>query len=348
MFCPICKAEYRQGFTHCSDCDVDLVDAISPRTIQATQAWEKSVQSGGYTEQLWQGEDPHFYLSLLWSIWNAGIPCLGRPARPPSFDYNGKTSYQKSGTPSFEIRVSESSLTLARWALESARETFEKKENADGAIEESPKKRDEAVSVCPLCGAQFAVGTPTCPNCRVALCISYDESDVEDLSRLLCNLPHPQFSYAIRAALLEADIPFNDAGYSGRNGIFGGRRDSTSDYVIVLESDYNRATQVLARVLQLWEFEPGAGFDRPRSPLQSYWPARAAEEGWLPEDLTAIAWSGGNLSTMSGLVLVLREHKIPYTVDISQIGSGKLMVHPDDEIRAREVLREVVEGVLPE
>lgn len=25
MFCPRCKAEYRQGFTHCPDCDVDLV-----------------------------------------------------------------------------------------------------------------------------------------------------------------------------------------------------------------------------------------------------------------------------------------------------------------------------------
>src|SRR5256886_14619096 len=25
MYCPQCKAEYRQGFTRCSDCDVDLV-----------------------------------------------------------------------------------------------------------------------------------------------------------------------------------------------------------------------------------------------------------------------------------------------------------------------------------
>ena len=29
MFCPVCKAEYRLGFTHCSDCDVDLVETLA-------------------------------------------------------------------------------------------------------------------------------------------------------------------------------------------------------------------------------------------------------------------------------------------------------------------------------
>ena len=28
MFCPQCKAEYRAGFTKCSDCDVDLVKEL--------------------------------------------------------------------------------------------------------------------------------------------------------------------------------------------------------------------------------------------------------------------------------------------------------------------------------
>jgi len=28
MFCPKCKAEYREGFTHCLDCDVDLVASL--------------------------------------------------------------------------------------------------------------------------------------------------------------------------------------------------------------------------------------------------------------------------------------------------------------------------------
>ena len=30
MFCPVCKDEYRAGFTRCATCDVDLVHAIAP------------------------------------------------------------------------------------------------------------------------------------------------------------------------------------------------------------------------------------------------------------------------------------------------------------------------------
>jgi hypothetical protein len=32
MFCPKCKAEYRFGFTHCADCDVDLVESLDVPT----------------------------------------------------------------------------------------------------------------------------------------------------------------------------------------------------------------------------------------------------------------------------------------------------------------------------
>ena len=31
MFCPECEAEYREGFTQCSDCDVPLVTTLAPR-----------------------------------------------------------------------------------------------------------------------------------------------------------------------------------------------------------------------------------------------------------------------------------------------------------------------------
>ena len=30
MFCPKCKAEYREGFSRCADCGIDLVPELSP------------------------------------------------------------------------------------------------------------------------------------------------------------------------------------------------------------------------------------------------------------------------------------------------------------------------------
>jgi hypothetical protein len=38
MFCPQCKAEYRPGFTRCSDCDVDLVERL-PLEAPMKRAW---------------------------------------------------------------------------------------------------------------------------------------------------------------------------------------------------------------------------------------------------------------------------------------------------------------------
>jgi hypothetical protein len=30
MYCPICRSEFRDGFTHCPDCDENLVDDLPP------------------------------------------------------------------------------------------------------------------------------------------------------------------------------------------------------------------------------------------------------------------------------------------------------------------------------
>jgi hypothetical protein len=50
MFCPICKSEYRDGFTKCSDCGVDLVTRL-PEKVPAPGETD-----GNATELLWSGD----------------------------------------------------------------------------------------------------------------------------------------------------------------------------------------------------------------------------------------------------------------------------------------------------
>lgn len=38
MFCPVCRSEYREGFTHCPDCDEDLVLGLPELPAEAKRS----------------------------------------------------------------------------------------------------------------------------------------------------------------------------------------------------------------------------------------------------------------------------------------------------------------------
>jgi hypothetical protein len=70
-------------------------------------------------------------------------------------------------------------------------------------------------------------------------------------------------------------------------------------------------------------------------------------EGWHPEDATVEIWSAESAEPVDMLGNSLRENKIHYRFTQAG-GKHTLFVLPDDETRAREIVREVVEGVPPE
>jgi hypothetical protein len=56
MICPNCNAEYRPGFSHCVDCDVDLVEA-TPGALVAPHADSSAVETEDPFCEFWKGED---------------------------------------------------------------------------------------------------------------------------------------------------------------------------------------------------------------------------------------------------------------------------------------------------
>jgi hypothetical protein len=61
VFCPLCKAEFRDGFTECSDCHIGLV---------ASYAEAESIGA----ERIWDGDDRKKCGRILDALLAAGIP----------------------------------------------------------------------------------------------------------------------------------------------------------------------------------------------------------------------------------------------------------------------------------
>jgi len=340
MFCPQCRVEYRPGFSRCTDCDVDLVD----EKLAVQHQKVRSELPHKLTARLWHGSDPHLYLALISSLAGGGVPCFGRPVNPPAYDSFEEQPPGSYSAVEFEVLVSEESLSFARWILSSNEEVY-KEEEADstdsGGEAEEEDVEPDVVGICPLCFAEFTEARSVCPNCGVPLRSPQRGALEQNPGRTLCHLAHPQFLADLRMALLRVGIPFNNAS-------FPQGPDTLRSDVSVLRSDFERATEVLAQVLQYWEFDRSIHFGSSYDPRESYWPQRAKSKGWYPEDLGSMLWTGHNLGVLEGIGMALREHEIAYRVDSPEPGSAKLFIHPEDEASAREILRDVLEGVSPE
>jgi len=342
MICPVCKAEYRQGFTRCTDCEVDLVHTYEEAARRPV--FRESAAPDNYPELLWRGTDPHFYLNLLAYLGSKRILCLGRPMNPPPYDSFEEQPAGSGLTTEFEILVSRQDISFARWILHSA-EAMYKEEEADEsharAEEDEPEASLDVAGVCPLCGGEFPSASSLCPNCGVPLRSPRLSSLEDNPVKLLCDLPHPSFLADLRKALHIRGIPFNNAN-------FPEGPDSRRTNVLVLDSDYDRATEVLAQLLQYWEFDRSFKVGLCPDPRDPYWPMRAEDSGWYPADLELQIWTGSNVDALDAVGMALREHEIAYRVEVEEPDKAKIFIHPDDESRAQEIVKEVVEGQPPE
>lgn len=74
MFCPQCKSEYRQGFTRCADCDVDLIASLP----EAGEAGFNPARRGTLV-RLWEGENLALHVKLREALEQVGIPYYDKP-----------------------------------------------------------------------------------------------------------------------------------------------------------------------------------------------------------------------------------------------------------------------------
>ena len=73
MFCPVCKYEYRRGFTHCNDCDVDLVDAL-PSEADVDHKLRTPADEMAQPTLLWKGANGVTFSAITAALDTAKVP----------------------------------------------------------------------------------------------------------------------------------------------------------------------------------------------------------------------------------------------------------------------------------
>ncbi|HET7149863.1 MAG TPA: hypothetical protein VFI60_00520 [Candidatus Acidoferrum sp.] len=90
--------------------------------------------------------------------------------------------------------------------------------------------------------------------------------------------------------------------------------------------------------------ELGAQDDLPVQEVHGDWNPR----GWFPEDATQEIWSSNPYGGETIVEMCLRENRINYRIEQGGAEPRRVFVMPKDEVRAREIVREIVEGAPPE
>jgi hypothetical protein len=161
MFCPQCKAEYREGFYRCADCNIDLVSYLEESAARAQPSRDEP------SVALWRGQDPVVYTSLLNALREAQVPFHERVMRDPEGLYSSAFPAYLGG-PGFEVLVFVPDLERAQAVLESVLEELEM--SADSPLEtESPSE--------PI--ARVTQGSPKGWEPEEAIAVAWSGNDTE-------------------------------------------------------------------------------------------------------------------------------------------------------------------------
>ena len=211
--------------------------------------------------------------------------------------------------------------------------------------------------ICPNCKCEYIRGVTQCAECGVALVDALDPSKPDPQDGLevvsVWEGNDPSEYASVKDALEKAGIPVIDqesAGYF----IFPSMRPKTEIYVSSINLE--QAKKVLLD-LEAWddgeEMTEGEreSLELPESDIpdsnEQTSLAPDSADNWDEDDPVAEVWNGDKEEFADTLTVCLREIGIG-SRKITEAGHWRLVVRPEQESRAREVVREVVEASPPE
>jgi hypothetical protein len=115
MICPQCKAQYREGFTRCTDCGVQLE---IPTSLMDEMSVTKSQPEASAV--LWRGQDPVAFSVVLSALDEQGIFYKEFQRRDYAAALSQPVALGFYGLPHWEVRVCATDLSTARTIAEEA------------------------------------------------------------------------------------------------------------------------------------------------------------------------------------------------------------------------------------
>ena len=138
MFCPNCEAEYRPGFSRCSDCDVALVDRL-----EETDVHSNNPELSGTPELLWTGTDAGIRDGIIEALDTANILYHERGDKVGSLPGWSRQVYAIF-THARDHRAASAALEEVARSRETAPEdSDEAPRNSDAPLQVSPPNDDE-------------------------------------------------------------------------------------------------------------------------------------------------------------------------------------------------------------
>ena len=212
--------------------------------------------------------------------------------------------------------------------------------------------------ICPLCRAEYRQGFRRCADCDADLVPSLPITGEFDEHRALSSANQPlekvwrgddqQSCVSICTRLRNADIRYR-VSEQNRQDLRAGER---SFVIFVSPSDLQMATEIANE--GVFDFDDSeedqaimelpAWDDLPVEEVRGDWDPK----NWYPEDATLEVWGGNPKDKGFVVEMSLKENRINYRVAMESDELKRVFVMPEDEARAREIVREIVEGTPPE
>lgn len=220
---------------------------------------------------------------------------------------------------------------------------------------------------CPQCKAEYRQGFARCADCDVDLVYELPHqmrTTVHTTKEAIASLEGQEFKslqiWTDPVQCADACLRLRDAGIAYRVTEMpkapGYRMERRQELQIAVPvSQYEEAKEALGIQIELGEVLPDEDEIQAAMELPDHGDLSSTgdvshdwdPENWQEEDATVEVWCSDKLRPGDTIELSLRENRIHARLG-ERDGQHTIFVMPEDENRAREIVREIVEGVPPE